>query len=501
MNITKIDTFGKSQTFPVSKLNDFEFVVKRIDSFGMKVPVRVYANETMVNDMMADRTIYQAVNISALPGVVRHVAVLPDGHEGYGFPVGGVAAMDLNEGVISPGGDEHDIRAKIIELVHDLFHTIPVGLGGKTQTKLNDSQFAEILVEGMKWTVRNGYGLNKDMEVCEENGHISGADISKTSDVAKKRGITQLGSLGSGNHFLEIQKVGKIYDENAAKLMGIYKEGQITVLIHCGSRGFGHQVCTDYLRVCEQSLKKFNIVLSDKQLACVPFNSSEGENYMKAMRCSQNFAWANRQMITYHIRKVFENVLNITEQQLEMDIVYDVSHNIAKIERHFASGSDDDEMKKDFLYKGYNSKDLSNKTKKDVLVHRKGATRAFPAGMKQIPFKYRDIGQPVIIPGSMGTASWLLLGGHKSMYLTFGSTAHGAGRTMSRQDAKREYTYEKVCEEMQTKGVYFKSLTRSGIVEEIPEAYKDVDLVAEISHRLGIATKVAKLIPLGVIKG
>jgi tRNA-splicing ligase RtcB (3'-phosphate/5'-hydroxy nucleic acid ligase) len=490
-------------------------VFNRINSIGMRVPVRVYANQTMVNDMMADGTISQAVNVSTLPGVIRHVSVLPDGHQGYGFPVGGVAAMDL-DGVISPGGigydincgvrllktnlDVKDIKTKIIEIVNELFRTIPTGMGQKTKTKLSESQLDEILVEGVKWTLRNGYGIKSDAEVCEENGNILGADISMASDIAKKRGITQMGSLGSGNHFLEIQKVDQIYDKNAAKIMGIYKEGQITVLIHCGSRGFGHQVCSDYLRICERSLDKFNIVLPDKQLACVPFSSSEAENYIKAMNCGMNFAWANRQMITFHVRNVFQKVLHMTEQELEMNVIYDVSHNTAKIERHFAFENNDNENLK-ILQKANNFKDPSNKTIKNVIVHRKGATRAFPSGMEQIPFKYRDIGQPVIIPGSMGTASWLLLGGHNSMYLTFGSAAHGAGRIMSRQAAKCGYTYENVCEQMKTKGVYFKSLSKSGIVEEIPAAYKDVDLVADISHELGIATKVAKLIPLGVIKG
>lgn len=325
----------------------------------MRVPVRVYANDTMVNDMMADGTISQAVNVSTLPGVIRHVSVLPDGHQGYGFPVGGVAAMDLDEGVISPGGigydincgvrllktnlDVKDIKTKIIEIVNELFRTIPTGMGQKTKTKLSESQLDEILVEGVKWTLRNGYGIKSDADVCEENGSILGADISMASDIAKKRGITQMGSLGSGNHFLEIQKVDQIYDKNAAKIMGIYKEGQITVLIHCGSRGFGHQVCSDYLRICERSLDKFNIVLSDKQLACVPFSSLEAENYIKAMNCGMNFAWANRQMITFHVRNVFQKVLHMTEQELEMNVIYDVSHNTAKIERHFAFENNDNE--------------------------------------------------------------------------------------------------------------------------------------------------------------
>lgn len=470
----------------------------------------------MVASMASNGTISQAVNVSTLAGVVRHVAIIPDGHKGYGFPVGGVAAMDIDDGVISPGGvgydincgvrllqtnlNEKDISSKIIEIVNELFHTIPTSLEGKTKTKLNDSQLDDILFDGMNWTVRNGYGLASDLAVCEENGNIGKADTSKASYIAKKRGITQLGSLGSGNHFLEIQKVGKIYNETAAKMMGIHKEGQITVLIHCGSRGFGHQICTDYLRVCEQYLKNYNIILPDKQLSFVPLKSTEGENYMKGMNCALNFAWANRQMITHHTRKVFEKVLKMSENQLEIHIVYDVSHNIAKIERHFTSENINDPERTDRL-SDYNNTKKSSKTIKDVLVHRKGTTRAFPAGMNQIPVKYRNLGQPVIIPGSMGTSSWLLLGGKNSMPLTFGSAAHGAGRAISREAAKGIYSYDEVRDEMRSKGIYFRSLTKSGIVEEVPAAYKDVNLVADITHRLGIATKVAKLIPLGVIKG
>jgi tRNA-splicing ligase RtcB len=296
--------------------------------------------------------------------------------------------------------------------------------------------------------------------------------------MARKRGSSQLGSLGSGNHFLEIQQIQEIFDENAANVMGLEK-GKITVLIHCGSRGFGHQVCSDYLRYSEKSLKKYNIELIDRELACIPNNSIEGENYRKAMYSALNFAWSNRQIITHFTRKTFEKIFSSSETGLDMKLVYDVAHNIAKVERHKVDGEG----------------------MRDLVVHRKGATRAFPAGMEQVPEKYRQIGQPVIIPGSMGTASWILVGNKKSLDLSFGSTAHGAGRTMSRGAAKRSSTVEKVKAELDSKGIYIKALTKNGIVEETPLAYKDVDSVVNVSDKLGIATKVAKLVPIGVIKG
>jgi tRNA-splicing ligase RtcB len=443
--------------------------------------------------MMTDRTIKQAVNVSTIPGILQNVVVLPDGHEGYGFPVGGVAAMDAEEGMISPGGvgydincgvrllrtnlKEQDVRPKLKELVNDLFNSIPSGVGSKGAIRLSSSQLDEVLVKGVPWAIDNGYGTKEDAEVCEENGHMDNADPNKVSDRARKRGAPQLGSLGSGNHFLEIQKVAEIHDEEAAKRMGI-EQGQVTILTHCGSRGFGHQICSDYLRISEQALKKYNISLPDRELACVPNSSEEGESYRKAMFAALNFAWSNRQMITHWTRKSFERVLKQSAADLEMNLVYDVSHNIAKVEKHTIDGK-----------------------QKSVVVHRKGATRAFPANKEEVPKKYRDLGQPVFIPGSMGTGSWILLGQPNSMNLTFGSTAHGAGRTMSRTKARQNYTESQVKKFLSDKGIEVKALTRDGIVEETPQAYKDVDSIVNVSHELGIATKVAKLVPIGVIKG
>jgi len=475
------------------KIGNMTYKIEKDEVLGMRVPVIIYADDQLLEKMMTDRTIKQAVNVSTIPGILQNVVVLPDGHEGYGFPVGGVAAMDAEEGMISPGGvgydincgvrllrtnlKEQDVRPKLKELVNDLFNSIPSGVGSKGAIRLSSSQLDEVLVKGVPWAIDNGYGTKEDAEVCEENGHMDKADPNKVSDRARKRGAPQLGSLGSGNHFLEIQKVAEIHDEEAAKRMGI-EQGQVTILTHCGSRGFGHQICSDYLRISEQALKKYNISLPDRELACVPNSSEEGESYRKAMFAALNFAWSNRQMITHWTRKSFERVFKQSEADLGMNLVYDVSHNIAKVEKHTIDGK-----------------------QKSVVVHRKGATRAFPANKEEVPKKYRDLGQPVFIPGSMGTGSWILLGQPNSMNLTFGSTAHGAGRTMSRTKARQNYTESQVRKFLSDKGIEVKALTRDGIVEETPQAYKDVDSIVNVSHELGIATKVAKLVPIGVIKG
>jgi len=485
----------KSGNHRVRKISDLIFQVEKNESKGMKVPVTIYANDNLISKMITDRTIDQATNVATLPGVIKHVVVLPDGHEGYGFPVGGVAATDLEEGVVSPGGvgydincgvrlirtglNEAELRPRLKDLVNELFKSIPTGVGSEGAFKLARSELDELLIEGTNWAIERGYGWDQDIDVCEESGRMNGADPSSVSDTARKRGAIQLGSLGSGNHFLEVQKVDKIYDHVAAKSMGLDHEGQVTILVHCGSRGFGHQVCSDYLRISEVALRKYGFKLADRELACVPNNSSEGEDYRKAMYSALNFAWCNRQMITHWTRKAFERIFKISEQVLDMQLVYDVSHNIAKVERHRVDGGGT----------------------RDLVIHRKGATRAFPAEMQQLPAKYYSIGQPVIIPGSMGTASWILLGNKKSFDLSFGSTAHGAGRTMSRSAAKRTHTVEGVRRSLESKGIYIKSLTKDGLVEETPDAYKDVDAVVDVSHSLGIATKVARLIPLGVIKG
>jgi tRNA-splicing ligase RtcB (3'-phosphate/5'-hydroxy nucleic acid ligase) len=492
---TMSELVTKIGSHKVTKVSEFEYRIERDSSKNMNVPVTIYANEDLISKMTVDRTIHQAANVSTLPGVMRQVVVLPDGHEGYGFPVGGVAATDLHEGVISPGGVgydincgvrliktnlcENDLRPRLKDLVNELFRSIPSGVGSEGRVRLTKADLDELLLEGVEWAIRHGYGWEQDAQVCEEGGKMLDVEPDSVSDTARKRGAPQLGSLGSGNHFLEIQKVDKIINERAAKAMGINEPGQLTILIHCGSRGFGHQVCSDYLRISEIALKKYGTKLIDRELACVPNESSEGRNYRNAMYSALNFAWCNREMITHWTRKTFEKVFNMNEQQLDMKLVYDVAHNIAKVERYKIDGEG----------------------MRDLVIHRKGATRAFPAGMDEIPAKYRGIGQPVIIPGSMGTASWILIGSKKSLDLSFGSTAHGAGRTMSRSAAKRSHTAEEVRSRLESRRIYVKALTKDGLVEETPEAYKDVDAVVDVSDSLGIATKVARLIPIGVIKG
>lgn len=476
------------------KIGNFEYKIESDQFSGMKVPVRIFANGDLLSKMLADRTIEQAINVAKLRGVQKNVIVLPDGHQGYGFPVGGVAIMDAKEGIISPGSVGYDIncgvrllgtnlteeqvRPNLKHLVADLFATIPAGMS-KTEgcISLTQSQLDEVLVRGVNWLVDNGYATKEDCELCEENGHMYGADPNAVSDLAHKRGAPQLGSIGSGNHFLEIQKVDKIFDENAAQTMGI-KKGDITILIHCGSRGLGHQICKDYLTICEDSYQKYKIDLPDRQLACVPNLSEEGILYKKAMSCAMNYAWANRQAITNWVRESFRSVFGQSDEDLGIRLIYDIAHNSAKTEEHQVDGA-----------------------KKQVVVHRKGATRAFSAGDLAIPIKYRGIGQPTFIPGSMGSASWILLGKPNSLEMTFGSTVHGAGRLMSRTAAHKNYNYKQVIEQLEAQNIVLKSQTRYDVVEEAPQVYKDVDTIAHISDALGIATKVARLVPIGVMKG
>ncbi len=462
----------------------------------MNVPVTIYASERLLQKIQQDRTLEQAVNVAALPGILKTSVVLPDAHEGYGFPIGGVAAMDLEKGVISPGGigydincgvrlmvtnlDYSDVRPRVRELVDVIFKNVPAGLGSRRRDfHVTHSDLDRIVVEGAAYIVEKyGLGWSEDYDRMEESGAISGADPSKVSPTAKSRGESQIGTLGSGNHFLEVQRVDRIFDERAAKAMGITHEGQVTVLIHCGSRGYGHQICSDYLRVMERGAVKYGIRLPDRELACVPIKSPEADQYLKAFRCAVNFAFANRQAISHWVRQSFQEVFKKKPEDLGMEIVYDVCHNIAKFEKHKIDGGT-----------------------AEVLVHRKGATRSFPMGHELIPSIYRNVGQPVLIPGSMGTASWVLLGNVKAMELTFGSTAHGAGREMSRSGAKRRYRGDQVIRELESRGVYVKGDSMETVVEEVDAAYKSVDEVVEVSHQVGIGTKVARLVPIGVVKG
>ncbi|MEM2883704.1 MAG: RtcB family protein [Nitrososphaerales archaeon] len=482
------------QRFPIKRISPVEHRIEAGFKPEMKVPVTIYASDELLSKMLTDRTIDQAVNVAHLPNLYKHVIVLPDGHEGYGFPIGGVAASDAEKGVVSPGGvgydincgvrlirtnlTEKDVRPHLKELLQTIYRMVPSGLGSQAIIKLSPSELDNVLSEGVNWAISKGYGWSQDKEMCEEQGVMKGADPSAVSNTAKSRGAPQLGSLGSGNHFLEVQLVDKIFDKEAASKYGITEEKQVVVLVHTGSRGLGHQVCSDYLRIIEAASKKYGINLPDRELACAPMYSKEAENYMKAMASALNFAWSNRQMITHWVREAFRKVFKMSEEDLGMKLVYDVAHNIAKYEYHNIDGS----MKK-------------------VVVHRKGATRAFPAGSDAIPQQYREVGQPVLIPGSMGTSSWVLKGTAKAMELSFGSTAHGAGRMLSRAAAVKAYTADRIKRELESKGVMIEAASWRGVAEEAPAAYKNVDEVAEVSHAVGIATRVARLVPLGVVKG
>ncbi|MCW4015017.1 MAG: RtcB family protein [Candidatus Bathyarchaeota archaeon] len=461
----------------------------------MRVPGIVFADEQLIEKIKLDRTLDQCANVAHLPGIYTHAITLPDGHEGYGFPIGGVAATDYNEGVISPGGvgydincgvrllttnlSESDVRPYLAALTDKIFKNVPSGLGScRKDFRLNMHDLEELITQGVSWAVEKGLGRPEDIEHCEERGCMEGANPDKVSSKAKSRGLPQSGTLGSGNHFLEIGKVDKIYDKKVAKTCGVTHEGQITVLIHCGSRGLGHQTCSDYLRVMERAVQKYNISIPDRELACAPATSNEAQDYYQAMACAVNYAFVNRQVITHWVRQSFEEVLKKSSDDLGLDLVYDVAHNIAKIEEHTIEGK---------------------RTK--VWTHRKGATRCFPPDHKDVPLDYRTIGQPVIIPGSMGTSSWLLVGTHKAMELSFGSTAHGAGRMMSRSAAKRKFWGADVKQALEGRGISVRAASSVILAEEADPAYKNVDKVVEVSDRAGIATKAVRLVPLGVVKG
>ena len=464
--------------------------VRRDESLGMRTDVVVYANQTILEQIRKDLALEQAMNVATLPGIVGPSLAMPDIHQGYGFPIGGVAATDMKHGVVSPGGvgfdincgvrlvrtslEEPGVRPRMRELVNQVFRDVPCGTGGSGFIKIDEKQLEAVLVEGARWMVENGYGEPPDAEFAEAGGALEGADPGCVSARAKQRGRPQIGTLGSGNHFLEVQYVERIEDQAAARAMGL-AAGQVVVLIHSGSRGLGHQVCTDYLAEMNGAMKRYNITLPDRQLACTPISSPEGENYLGAMRAAANFAWANRQGILHFMRQSFRKIFG---EGTRLDLVYDVCHNIAKHERYEVDGK-----------------------MRDVLVHRKGATRAFPPGHPEIPEVYRGCGQPVLIPGSMGTASWVLAGAEGAMRETFGSVCHGAGRLLSRTAARKGRDARQVQKQLEEQGILVKSETRDGILEEIPEAYKNVDEVIEVVHQAGLARKVARLRPMGVIKG
>ncbi len=481
---------------PLKKLSECVWEIPQSYKPCMRVPARVFANEVLLEKMKSDATLEQVANVACLPGIYKYSIVLPDGHQGYGFPIGGVAAIDADEGVISPGGigydincgvrlittnlTEKDVRPRLKQLVDTIFSLVPAGLGERGLLRLSIDELDRVLEEGCEWAVKKGYGWAEDLEYIEERGSWNLADASKVSNRAKQRGKDQLGTVGSGNHFVEIQKVDKIFDKKAAEIMGIYEEGQITVMIHTGSRGLGHQVATDYLRVFEAGMRRWGLRLPDRELAAAPLKTREAQDYIAAMAAAANFAWTNRQIIMHWVREGFRKVFGKDPDKLGMYLVYDVAHNIAKLEEHVVD---------------------DRGTVRKVWVHRKGATRAFPAGRPEIPAKYKDIGQPVLIPGSMGTASWVLLGTEEAMKITFGTSPHGAGRTMSREAAIRTLPPSKVRAELEAKGIYVRVAESEIISEEAPQAYKNVDIVAEVTIKVGIAKPVVRLVPLGVIKG
>jgi len=480
---------------PLERVDKYTWRIPRTFKPGMRVPGLVLADEELLSKMRTDRTLMQCANVAHLTGIYKHSITLPDGHEGYGFPIGGVAATDYEEGVISPGGvgydincgvrllttnfTEKDVRPRLRELTSLVFGNVPSGLGSRRKDlHITAFELDRIVMEGVPRIVGQGFGWPEDIDHCEEKGHMELANPDKVSSNAKNRGLNQIGTLGSGNHFLEVQKVDKIYNVKVAEAFGVHSEGQVTAMIHCGSRGYGHQICSDYLRVVERAVHKYKILLPDRELACAPGTSDEGQDYFKAMSCAVNYAFVNRQMITHWVRQSFERIFKMPVEKIGLDLIYDVAHNIAKIEEHNVNGK-----------------------RVKVWVHRKGATRAFPPGHASVPPDYRTMGQPVLIPGSMGTSSWLLVGTPKAMEVSFGSTAHGAGRMMSRQAAKNRYLRTDIRGELEKRGIVVRSASREVLAEEADPAYKNVDQVAKVSDALGIATSVARLVPLSVVKG
>jgi tRNA-splicing ligase RtcB len=469
------------------QLDQFRWELPKVE--GMRVPVRVFATKDLFNQMQRDRTFWQATNVAKLPGIVDRAIVMPDGHEGYGFPIGGVAAFNLDEGVISPGGVGYDIncgvrmlstnipveevRGRMKDLVNTIFGNVPSGVGSKGKLTVNQSELRSVMIGGCKWAVKNGYGVKADLENCEEGGSMEGANPDNISPSAMKRGSPQLGTLGAGNHFLELQEIKEIYDPEIAQVFGLEK-GKVSVMIHCGSRGFGHQVCSDYIHQMLDAANKYKIDLPDRELACAPLGSDEAEKYYSAMVCAVNYAFTNRHIIAHWVRESFAKVFGKSWEELGMNLVYDVCHNVAKFEEHGG---------------------------RKFCVHRKGATRAFGPGRKELPGIYQKTGQPVIVAGTMGTSSYILAGTEKGMQEVWGSSCHGAGRVMSRSAAIRKFWGGKIKEELEKKGEEVKAANIKVLAEEAPGAYKNVDNVIETMHGAGLTKKVAKVIPLGVVKG
>ncbi len=478
---------------PLEKIDNFRWMIPKTYKSGMRVPGIIYADQTLLQQIRKDQAPEQVANVATLPGIVKYSLAMPDIHWGYGFPIGGVAAFDIDKGVISPGGVGYDIncgvrllrtnikveelKKRLDKLLDLIFRNVPAGVGEGGKIRVSERELEDVMVMGAEWVIQRGYGVKEDLDRIEEGGRLKGANPNKVSYRARERGKPQLGSLGAGNHFLEIQVISEIYDEKLAARMGLEK-GLVTVMIHTGSRGFGHQICDDYVKILGRAMSKYGIRVPDRQLASVPFKSEEGQAYFAAMACAANYAWANRQFITHWVRESFERAFGTSWEELGIQIVYDVAHNIAKIEEHKVDGKP-----------------------VKLVVHRKGATRAFAAGHPSLSKVYKDIGQPVLIPGDMGTASYVLIGTERAMRETFGSTCHGAGRVLSRAAALRSTRGRRIEDELLAKGIKVRAHSYKTLGEEVPDAYKDIDAVVRVVHNAGISRKIAKMLPLAVVKG
>ena len=478
----------------LEKIDEYRWRIPKSAKAGMRVDGLIYADEKMLHQILEDKATEQVANVAFLPGIVGYSMAMPDIHWGYGFAIGGVAATRVSDGVISPGGVGFDIncgvrlmrtnltveevRPHLNKLADAIFNDVPSGLGSKGNIKLNSREMEEVLIKGSRWAVNNGYGRKEDLLTTEEKGEIPGADPDRVSARAKERGNPQLGTLGSGNHFLEVAYIDEIYEPEIAQVMGLDHVGQVVLYVHCGSRGLGYQVADDYIKEMIRAMQKYGIEVPDRQLACAPVTSPEGQAYLGAMRCAANYAWANRQCITHWVREAFCRVMEMGEAKAGLELVYDVTHNIAKIEEHEVEGK-----------------------KVKLCVHRKGATRAFPAGHPDVPPQYAKIGQPILIPGDMGRFSYVLVGTEQAMKETFGSTCHGAGRLQSRSAAKRNISGREVLEALDAKGITVRAGSLSGLAEEASESYTDVNDVVGGVQGAGISNTVARTRPIAVIKG
>jgi len=479
---------------PLEETGPCRYRIPRSYKPEMRTDGIIYASARMLRDIKSDQSPEQVANVACLPGIVGNSIAMPDIHYGYGFPIGGVAATDVEGGVVSPGGVGYDINCgvrllrtnlerdeiapKIEAVINQIFRDVPSGVGAQGPLRVNDAELRRVLQQGAQWAVKAGYGWAQDLERIESSGRLEDADPDLLSDRARKRGQPQLGTLGAGNHFLEVQEVTDIYDQRVARAFGIERIGQVTIMVHTGSRGLGYQVCDDALEQMQRAMRKYEIRVPDLQLACAPVNSPEGRDYLSAMACAANYAWANRSCITHWVREAFARALDAAPETLGLEVVYDVAHNIAKLEQHQVNGK-----------------------RRNLCVHRKGATRAFPAGHPDLPRDYVEVGQPVIVPGDMGTHSYLLVGSPEAMPDTWGSTCHGAGRLMSRHQATRTARGRDIVRELADQGIYVRAASRAGVAEEMPEAYKDVDVVAEACECAGISRRVARMRPMGVMKG